>query len=272
MAGARPRGATREGKDVTLLFFTHPSRHRPRPRPRPPRGAGPAADGPRGGREGRDPGPRAPRGAGGEPRAESGASIPSPTRPASSRPCRPPATRGSTPTRSSAPPRARRRCARRVPPAPRSTLSSRARRGRPSAPCARPDTTPSRCRRWASACSTTSRSAPCRRARVHHLSRLAIFDFDVHHGNGTQDIFWDDPDTLYVSTHQSPLYPGTGARHRARHQGQRPELPPAARHRRRGVAAGRRAPGAAAHGRLGVPSWSSSRPASTPTPPTPWPT
>jgi acetoin utilization deacetylase AcuC-like enzyme len=45
---------------------------------------------------------------------------------------------------------------------------------------------------------------------AHHLSRIAIFDFDVHHGNGTQAIFWDDPDTLYVSTHQSPLYPGTG--------------------------------------------------------------
>lgn len=45
---------------------------------------------------------------------------------------------------------------------------------------------------------------------VHKLSRLAIFDFDVHHGNGTQAAFWDDPDTLYVSTHQSPLYPGTG--------------------------------------------------------------
>jgi acetoin utilization deacetylase AcuC-like enzyme len=45
---------------------------------------------------------------------------------------------------------------------------------------------------------------------VHKLSRLAIVDFDVHHGNGTQAAFWDDPDTLYVSTHQSPLYPGTG--------------------------------------------------------------
>ncbi len=45
---------------------------------------------------------------------------------------------------------------------------------------------------------------------AHHLSRIAIFDFDVHHGNGTQAIFWDDPDTLYVSTHQAPLYPGTG--------------------------------------------------------------
>ena len=45
---------------------------------------------------------------------------------------------------------------------------------------------------------------------VHQLSRLAIFDFDVHHGNGTQNSFYDDPDTLYLSTHQSPLYPGTG--------------------------------------------------------------
>jgi acetoin utilization deacetylase AcuC-like enzyme len=45
---------------------------------------------------------------------------------------------------------------------------------------------------------------------VHKLSRLAIFDFDVHHGNGTQASFLDDPDTLYISTHQSPLYPGTG--------------------------------------------------------------
>jgi acetoin utilization deacetylase AcuC-like enzyme len=45
---------------------------------------------------------------------------------------------------------------------------------------------------------------------VHKLSRLVIFDFDVHHGNGTQNSFWDDPDTLYISTHQSPLYPGTG--------------------------------------------------------------
>jgi acetoin utilization deacetylase AcuC-like enzyme len=48
---------------------------------------------------------------------------------------------------------------------------------------------------------------------VHKLSRLAIFDFDVHHGNGTQAIFHDDPDTLYASTHQSPLYPGTGLMH-----------------------------------------------------------
>jgi acetoin utilization deacetylase AcuC-like enzyme len=47
---------------------------------------------------------------------------------------------------------------------------------------------------------------------VHGLVRVAIVDFDVHHGNGTQDIFWNDPRVLYVSSHQSPLYPGTGAR------------------------------------------------------------
>jgi acetoin utilization deacetylase AcuC-like enzyme len=41
--------------------------------------------------------------------------------------------------------------------------------------------------------------------------RIAIVDFDVHHGNGTQDIFWSDRDTLYVSSHQSPFYPGTGS-------------------------------------------------------------
>lgn len=42
--------------------------------------------------------------------------------------------------------------------------------------------------------------------------RIAIYDWDVHHGNGTQDMFYDDPDILYMSTHQWPFYPGTGAR------------------------------------------------------------
>ena len=45
----------------------------------------------------------------------------------------------------------------------------------------------------------------------HGVERVAIVDFDVHHGNGTQDIFAHDPRVLYASTHQSPLYPGTGA-------------------------------------------------------------
>ena len=47
-------------------------------------------------------------------------------------------------------------------------------------------------------------------SRVARGERVLIVDWDVHHGNGTQDIFWDDPDVLYVSTHQHPLYPGTG--------------------------------------------------------------
>jgi len=48
-------------------------------------------------------------------------------------------------------------------------------------------------------------------ARVaHRLTRIAVVDFDVHHGNGTQDIFSDDPNLFYASTHQMPLYPGTG--------------------------------------------------------------
>ena len=41
--------------------------------------------------------------------------------------------------------------------------------------------------------------------------RIAVVDFDVHHGNGTQDIFWSDRDLFFGSTHQMPLYPGTGA-------------------------------------------------------------
>ncbi len=50
------------------------------------------------------------------------------------------------------------------------------------------------------------------RARaVHGLERVAVVDFDVHHGNGTQAAFETDPTLFYASTHQSPLYPGTGA-------------------------------------------------------------
>jgi acetoin utilization deacetylase AcuC-like enzyme len=45
----------------------------------------------------------------------------------------------------------------------------------------------------------------------HRLSRVLIIDFDVHHGNGTQKAFYTSPEVLYVSTHQSPHYPGTGA-------------------------------------------------------------
>ena len=47
--------------------------------------------------------------------------------------------------------------------------------------------------------------------RKHGAERVAVVDFDVHHGNGTQDIFWSDKDLFFASTHQMPLYPGTGA-------------------------------------------------------------
>lgn len=51
-----------------------------------------------------------------------------------------------------------------------------------------------------------------KRALDHHgLSRVAVVDFDVHHGNGTQDLLWNEPRCLFASSHQMPLYPGSGA-------------------------------------------------------------
>jgi acetoin utilization deacetylase AcuC-like enzyme len=47
--------------------------------------------------------------------------------------------------------------------------------------------------------------------RKYGIARAAVVDFDVHHGNGTQEIFWADPTVMYCSTHQMPLFPGTGA-------------------------------------------------------------
>lgn len=48
-------------------------------------------------------------------------------------------------------------------------------------------------------------------ARARGLARVAVVDYDVHHGNGTQAMFYDDPSVLFVSSHQFPFYPGTGA-------------------------------------------------------------
>jgi|SRR5579862_108039 len=45
----------------------------------------------------------------------------------------------------------------------------------------------------------------------HGIARAAVVDFDVHHGNGSQEIFWSDKSVMYCSTHQMPLFPGTGA-------------------------------------------------------------
>jgi acetoin utilization deacetylase AcuC-like enzyme len=50
-----------------------------------------------------------------------------------------------------------------------------------------------------------------RQAQHRGRGRIAIVDIDVHHGNGTEAIFWDDPSVLYTSLHERPLYPGTGA-------------------------------------------------------------
>jgi len=46
--------------------------------------------------------------------------------------------------------------------------------------------------------------------KKHELAKVLIADWDVHHGNGTQDVFYEDPSVFYFSTHQSPWYPGTG--------------------------------------------------------------
>jgi acetoin utilization deacetylase AcuC-like enzyme len=61
-------------------------------------------------------------------------------------------------------------------------------------------------------CLFNSAAIAARYAQKHHgLARAAVVDFDVHHGNGSQDIFWSDASVMYSSTHQMPLYPGTGA-------------------------------------------------------------
>ncbi|MGF9756906.1 histone deacetylase family protein [Microvirga sp. 0TCS3.31] len=61
-------------------------------------------------------------------------------------------------------------------------------------------------------CFFNNAAIAARHAQKHHgAERVAIFDWDVHHGNGTQDIFWSDESVLYCSTHEAPLYPGTGA-------------------------------------------------------------
>lgn len=60
-----------------------------------------------------------------------------------------------------------------------------------------------------------------KRALDHHgLKRVAVVDFDVHHGNGTQDLLWDEGRCLFVSSHQMPLYPGTGHPEETGAQGQ----------------------------------------------------
>jgi len=61
-------------------------------------------------------------------------------------------------------------------------------------------------------CLFSNAAIAARHARARWgLGRVAVVDFDVHHGNGTQNDFWDEPELFYASSHQSPCYPGTGA-------------------------------------------------------------
>ena len=100
---------------------------------------------------------------------------------------------------------------------------------------------------------------------AHGAERVAIVDFDVHHGNGTQHIFWDDPTVIYASTHEMPLYPGDRRGQRARRA--RPDRQRAAAGGRRGRNLSRGDGGRDPAPRRGVlaPISSSSRRASTPT-------
>ncbi len=209
MAGAGPRGATREGKDVTLLFFTHP--------------AGIA----------HDPGPGHPEAPvrlrtvleavekaaipGLERREAPEASLeqirrvhpePYPTRILEAVPSSGYARLDADTVVCPASGEAALRAAGAACAAVDGVVAGKAR----AAFCAmRPPGHHAEPMQAMGFCLFNSIAVGAMQARhVHHLSRLAILDFDVHHGNGTQDIFWDDPDTLYVSTHQSPLYPSTG--------------------------------------------------------------
>jgi acetoin utilization deacetylase AcuC-like enzyme len=61
-------------------------------------------------------------------------------------------------------------------------------------------------------CFFNNAAVAARHAQARYgAERVAIVDWDVHHGNGTQDIFWRDASVMYASTHEMPLYPGTGA-------------------------------------------------------------
>ncbi|MGB0901866.1 histone deacetylase family protein [Halocynthiibacter sp.] len=59
----------------------------------------------------------------------------------------------------------------------------------------------------------------------HGLNKVAVLDFDVHHGNGTQDLLWNEPRAIFVSSHQMPLYPGSGGRNERGAHGQMLNIP-----------------------------------------------
>ncbi len=71
----------------------------------------------------------------------------------------------------------------------------------------------------------TAAIAARRALEVHGLTRVAVLDFDVHHGNGTQDLLWDEARVRFVSSHQMPLYPGSGHQNERGAHGQITNLP-----------------------------------------------
>ena len=119
-------------------------------------------------------------------------------------------------------------------------------------------------------CLTNHVAAAAEHARALGVERVLILDWDVHHGNGTEDIFKSSADVLYVSIHQSPLYPGTGdivVHGRGRRRGLHGQPAGSRRLRRRALHRPRRARrGAARRGRSSRGS-SRSRRDSTPTAP-----
>ena len=84
---------------------------------------------------------------------------------------------------------------------------------------------------------------------VYGAERVAIVDFDVHHGNGTQHIFWDDPNVTYASTHEMPLFPGTGSLGERGEHGQIVNAPLRAGDARRYVAELGNSPASGGHAR-----------------------
>ena len=123
--------------------------------------------------------------------------------------CAPPVAVRSTWTRIVGRPRTRRRC---MPPGACEMVRALTRgEAEPaSAPCDRQAITPSATARWGYACSTTSRSQAELAIRELGVERVMIIDWDVHHGNGTAEIFRRRRDVLFASIHQLGLFPGTG--------------------------------------------------------------
>ena len=115
--------------------------------------------------------------------------------------------------------RGRRRCGRRAAPSRSSTRCSAARRPRRQRACARPGhhAEPD-ARDGLLLLRQRGGGRAARASPPTALERVLILDWDVHHGNGTNAIFHADPDVLFVSIHEWPLYPGTGPASRPRHR------------------------------------------------------